>query len=338
MAKTFWISEPDTLTIYPARIARRLSIIYFIVFTALIAFLYASKTLGNVNTILIYEGLIIVMSLIVFFIGERKVIFDADQRQLSSKIFGITTGTIPFDQIAAITPYDTMGAISYRAFTKSDRHGKGIVLSCGYSKQSNPNLIAYEQEVLPRINELVFSNRPLHVKQVIYDFKFFKEENGIYKITHNKLAGLIFGVLLIALTIFILFHPGFMDDRASYKRIMVTYFPAIIGLVLVNAFFSSVSFDKNNRQIIDTTLAGLIKKVYSFEDFIQFQIVRKSTNFIYADTEVKALIDLPGQSKTKYLLLINFRRTKQIERFIDEANTILGLYELTPSQINMDED
>jgi hypothetical protein len=338
MAKTFWVSEPDTLTIYPARIARRLSIIYFIVFTALIAFLYTSKTLGNINTVLVYEGLIILLSLIVFFIGERKVVFDADNRQLSSKIFGITTSTTPFDQIAAITPYDTMGAISYRAFTKSDRHGKGIVLSCGYSKQSNPNLIAYEQEVLPRINELVFSNRPFHVKQVIYDFKFFKEENGIYKITHNKSASLIFGVLLIALTVFILFHPGFMDDRASYKRIMATYFPAIIGLVLVNGFFSSVSFDKNNRQITDTTLAGLIKKVYSFDDFIQFQIVRKSTNFIYTDTEVKALIDLPGQNKTKYLLLINFRRTKQIERFIDEANTILGLYELTPSQINMDEE
>jgi len=336
MAKTFWISEVDTLTIYPARIARRLSIIYFIVFTALIAFLYTSKTLGNTNTVLIYEGLIILLSIIVFFIGERKVIFDAENRQLSSKIFGITTSATPFDQIAAITPYDTMGAISYRAFTKSDRHGKGIVLSCGYSKQSNPNLIAYEQEVLPRINELVFSNRPLHVKQVIYDFKFFKEENGIYKITHNKLGALIFGILLIALTVFILFHPGFMDDRASYKRIMVTYFPAIIGLVLVNAFFSSVSFDKNNRRIINATLGGLIKKVYSFDDFIQFQIIRKSTNFIYTDTEVKALLDLAGQDKTKYLLLINFRRTKQIERFIDEANTILGLYEVTPSPINMD--
>lgn len=331
MAKTFWVSEPDTLTIYPARIARRLSIIYFIVFTALLVFLYTSKTLiSTTHTFLIYEGFILLISLIVFLMGERKVIFDADNRQLTGEILGITTSTTPFDQIAAITPYDTMGAISYRAFTKSDRHGKGILLSCGYSKQSNPNLITYEQEVLPRINELVFSNRPLHVKQVIYDFEFFKEENGIYKITHNKLAGLISGILLIALTVFILFHPGFMDDRESYKRILVTYFPAVIGLILVNAFFSSVSFDKNNRQIIDTTLGGLIKKVYSFDDFIQFQIVRKSTNFIYTDTEVKAMIDLHGQGKTRHLLLINFRRTKKIERFIDEANTILGIYEINP--------
>jgi len=334
MAKTFWISEPDTLTIYPARIARRLSIIYFIVFTALIVVLYTSKTLSNTNLVLTYEGLIILMSLLVYIMGERKVIFDAESRQLSTKLFGITTSTTPFDQIAAITPYDTMGAISYRAFSKSNRHGKGIILSCGYSKQNNPNLTAYEQEVLPRINELVFSNRPLHTKQVIYDFKFFNEENGIYKITHNKLSGLIFGVLLIALTVFILFHPDFMDDRASYKRILVTYFPAIIGLVLVNGFFSSVSFDKNNRQIIDTTLGGLIKKTYPFEDFIQFQIIRKSTNFIYTDTEVKALIDLPGQNKTKPLLVINFRRTRHIERFIDEANTILGLYEPAPVEIS----
>ncbi|KIO77774.1 hypothetical protein TH53_07570 [Pedobacter lusitanus] len=327
MAKTFWISESDILTIYPARIARRLSIIYFIGFTMLNIFLYASKTLGSINSALIFEGVIVLLSLLVFFIGERNVIFDAESRQLSAKIFGITTSTIPFDQIAAITPYDTMGAISYRVFSKSDRHGKGIPISCGYAKQNNPNLIAYEQEVLPRINELVFSNRPLYVKQVIYDFEFFKEENGVYKITHNKLAGMIFGFLLIALTIFILFHPGFMVNEPGYKRILVTYFPLIIGLVLVNAFFSSVSFDKNNRQIIDTTLGGLIKKVYSFDDFIQFQIVRKSTNFIYTDTEVKALIAIANKGKTKQLMLINFRRTKKIERFIDEANTILGLQE-----------
>lgn len=333
MAKTHWIDEADTLTIYPARMARRISIIYLIAFTTLNIALYLTKTLTSVSTLFIFEGLILLLAIFLYGSGERKAVFDGNSRQLYTKFFGITTHTIPFDQIATITPYDTMGAISYKVFSKENRHGKGILISCGYSKLTNKNLIAYEEEVLPRINELVFSNRPLHVKSPVFDFQFFKEENGIYKILFNKTGGLILGILLIALTFFILAHPDFMNDRESYKRWMVTYLPVVLGVIFVNAFFTSVSFDKPNRQIIYSTLGGAIRKIYSFDDFIQFLIVRKSTNFIYTGTEVKAVLDLPAQGKTRQLILINFRNTKNIERFIDEANTILGIYEESPSTL-----
>ncbi|QNK64286.1 hypothetical protein H7F33_07315 [Pedobacter sp. PAMC26386] len=325
MTKTVWVNDFDTLTIYPARIARRMSIIYFIAFTALIILLYLTKTISSSSTLLIFEGLILLFSSIIFASGERKVVFDGDSRQLYTRLFGLTTATLPFDQIAAITPYDTMGSISYRAFSKENRHGKGILISAGYTKRNNTNLIAYEQEVLPRINELVFSNRPLQTKATIYDFEFFKEENGIYTIKDNKVGGLIFGILLIALTVWIWKNPGFMNDVVNYKQIMVTYLPMVIGAVLVNAFFSKISFDKNHRQIIYSTLGGIIKKVYSFDDFIRFLIVRKTTNFIYTGTEVKAQIEIPDKGKTRNMLLIHFRNTKKIERFIDEANSIMGI-------------
>jgi hypothetical protein len=269
--------------------------------------------------------MILVICLILFGIGERKVIFDSSSQQMYVKMFGVTTSSTPFDQIAAVTPYQTMGAISYRVFTKKNRHGRGIPISGGYSRQTNKNLIQYQQEALPRIDELVFSNRPPEVKQAIYEFQFFKEEGGVYTITKNKTGGLVFGVLLCALTIYALFHPEFMSDEVSYKRILVTYFPLLIGLALICACFTSISFDKNRRQIIVSYLGGITRKEYSFDDFVRFQIVRKSTNFVYSGTEVKALLNIPDKGKTRELFLRNFTGTKKIERFIDEASTILGI-------------
>ena len=321
MAKTYWINEPYTLTVYPVRVLRLLGIIYFLGFTALGIFLYISKVMNSLFVFSIFEGFIVFLCLILYAIGERKVIFDGSSRQMYTKMLGLTINTIPFDQIAAVTPYHMMGAISYRVFTKQNRHGKGIPVSGGYSKRTNKNLIAYEQEVLPRIDELVFSNRPVEVKQAISEFQFFKEEAGIYTIKNNKIGGLIFGILLSAITVFILFHPEFMIDEVTYKRILATYFPLLLGLILIGVYFSSVSFDKNRREIISSALGGIMRKTYSFDDFIRFQIVRKTTNAIYSGTEVKA------QLKTREILLMTFRNTKKIERFIDEANTILGHYQ-----------
>lgn len=330
MAKTYWINDSDTLTIYPARIVRTLSIVYLLVFSVMNIVLYANHILNSISGVLIFEMLIVVICLIIFGLGARQVIFDRDSRMMYIKVFNLTMRSIPFDQIAAITPYDVMGGTSYRVFTKENRHGKGIMISAGYAKRNHQNLMAYEQEVLPKINELVFSNRPIKPKTAIYDFKYFKENGNVYTLSYGKIMNLIAGLLLAALTAYILFHPGFLENEAGYKKLLVTYFPLLLGLILINSFFSVVIFDKGNRQITDSTLGGLIKRVYSFDDFYRFVIVRKSVNFIYSGTEVKAQLRIPNTgNKFRQLLLIHFRSTKKIQHFIDEADTILGRFDGT---------
>ncbi|PIG95653.1 hypothetical protein CS542_10475 [Pedobacter sp. IW39] len=73
MAKTYWINEADTLTIYPARMARRISIIYLIAFTVLNITLFLTDTLTNVSTLLIFEGLIVLLALVLYGAASEKL-------------------------------------------------------------------------------------------------------------------------------------------------------------------------------------------------------------------------------------------------------------------------
>lgn len=325
MAKTKWIIEPSKLTIYPKRGLRLMGLIFLVLVVGISIYLYTQQKSLAMQFGIGFLVFMILFPIIILLLGENNIVFDGSSRTMFNKIAGITIGSIPFDQIAAVEPYQILGSgFNYRVFKKSNRHGKGVIISAGYSKASILNLQAFEQEVLPKIDELVFANAPVIPKQTIYSFEFFKEEGGTYTVRDNKVAALIFGVILIGITVAILLNPTFMANEDEFKRFLTTYFPLLIGIILVSSFFSSVTFDKNQQQIIHSTFAGRFKKVYSFDDLVRFQVVRKSTNFIYTGTEVKAQIESKAKNKSLELILRNFRSTKKIQRFLDEANTILG--------------
>jgi hypothetical protein len=132
------------------------------------------------------------------------------------------------------------------------------------------------------------------------------------------------GLIFIGATVAILFSPDFLANEGSIQKTLLTYFPAAIGLALLFAATSNIRFDKSQRKIIRSTFAGRFKKEYPFDDLIRFQVIRKTTNLIYSGTEVRAEIFLPAKNKTTILNLKSFIGTKKIERFLDEANTILG--------------
>jgi len=325
MAKTKWIIEPNTLTIYPKRNLRIVGLVFFILFLGLIYFLSIQMGSYSLVTKLSYSGILLMIPLLMVFMAESKLIFNGTDRKLYKKIGFLPIGSIPFDNIAAVTPYEVFGgSYSYSLFKKSNRHGKGLAVSSGYSKVTDPNLIQFQNEVLPKIDELVFANAPVIPKQTIYDFEFFKEEGGVYQLKQQKIGGVIVGLIMIGITVAILLNPNFMADENGFKRILVTYFPLIIGLVFFYMIFSSVKFDKNQQKLIHSTFGGRKVKEYAFEDIIRFQIVRKTTNLIYSGTEVNAEIYLPSKDKMHVMSLKSFMGTKKIDRFLDELNTILG--------------
>jgi len=325
MAKTKWIIEPSILTIYPKRNLRIVGLIFFVLIAGFILFLSRSLQGYSASFTLGYYGFLLLIPLLLIFIAETKVVFDGNSRRLYKKIGFLPTGSIAFDDIASVQAYEILGSgYNYRLFKKSNRHGKGLIVSSGYNKATSPNLIQFQQEVLPKIDELVFANAPVIPKQAIYDFQFFKEEGGVYLLRDNKLGSLILGLILIGITVAMLLNPGFMADENAFKRTFLSYLPAAIGLALLFAATANIRFDKVQRKIIRSTFAGRVVKEYAFDDLIRFQIIRKTTNLIYSGTEVRAEIEVPAKKKVITLVLKNFIGTKKIDRFIDEANTILG--------------
>ncbi|WP_443944892.1 hypothetical protein ACJVDH_18540 [Pedobacter sp. AW1-32] len=325
MPRTSWNVEPGKITIYPKRALRITALIFFVLFAAISVVIYTGSLAAGSSTAFLFYGLTVLVPFILYCIGESSITFNASTRTVSRNIFFLPLGSLPFDEIATIERYQVIGSgFNYMLFKRSNRHGKGWIVSGGYSKDTNKNLLEFENEVLPKIDELVFANAPLKQKQIIYDFEFFTSVGDVYAVKGNKIGSLILGIILVGVTIAILTSSTFMEYDPAFKRILVTYFPLVLGLIFINAYFSSIVFDKNRREIIHSTLAGRIKRTYSFDDLIHFQVLRKSTNFVYTGTEVNAQIDLRKKNRIHPLPLRSFRSTKKIERFLDEANTILG--------------
>lgn len=96
---------------------------------------------------------------------------------------------------------------------------------------------------------------------------------------------------------------------------------AIPILLIIYGLFTTISLDKNSRKIVRASFGSLFRKEYSFDDFVRFLIVRKTTNLVYAGTDVRMQLNVRNQSRE--LNLRSFQKTNKIERFLEETRSIL---------------
>lgn len=329
MRKTTWLISADKIQLYPFRVYRPISIAVGLVFIAIWSYmLKSSPVLAQEGGIVGGYTIIILFSVLLFAVGNTFILFDANRKRVYCKLAGfITIQSLAFDDIAVIQPV-TGTSIVYRIFTKNDRHGKGHTISSYYSGWKDKDLAPFQQEVLPAIDKMVFGSPDLRQEPTyvpITDFRFFTEKDGAYVMKMRKIPMFIFMLLFLAWWLYALLTPGYADNQTTAKKMLAIWFP--FGMVILFAFavFNVFIFDVQKRTITQSLLGGLIRRTYRMDDFIRFRIVRKTTNMVYSGTEIRMEMAIPNSTKIRFISLRQFNSTKQIERFLQETEELLGV-------------
>ncbi|WP_158827418.1 hypothetical protein [Mucilaginibacter lacusdianchii] len=325
LSKTRWKIESDRVTIYPYGV--------FYVFTAVIAVLFT----GLLWLYISYQNTTIVQSLpfvlflllmVVLFWGFASTYIEFDNRKgtMRKMLMGfIPTTTIPFGKLQGINAVSNMaGSYNYRLFQKNARYGKGIIVSSGYTKNDDPNAIAFVNEAVPMIHGyLDLHDSPTdYIEQSITSFKYFKQEGNIYTIKNNKAGALVFALFFFGLGIWLFTVPVESLITTLLMIALVFFF----GLVFVNAAFTQLIFNPQARTVERKGLFKFLNKAYSLDHFAGLQTVRHSMNFIYVRTSVNLYFEVPGKNGKQDILTIGSRyRSKSVERFIQEFSQIMGL-------------
>jgi len=326
MIKTKWKIEADEITLYPNLMASVFGLIFLAIF---IAFgIYAKNTFLS-STISMTSYMIIVSLLTAMFLllARNKVVFDRVNKQMYLKLFGVLTiKTVDFSNIAAIQAVHQNGAgFNFQVFQRDNRHGKGIGISAGYSKETNKNAIALTNEVFPLIDSFLAEvpfNDVVPSVEPISDYLYFKVDQGIYTLKSDGSLVLVLGGFgIIAWGIFAYFG---ITPSLSNDPIFLVYLPVLFGLFLLFASTKKISFDTYSKVIRTSFIGGLKSKEYAFSSFRGFDIVRKTTNFVYSGTDVNIKLEDSKNNKIYGVLLQSFRSPKKIEQFIRETESIIG--------------
>jgi hypothetical protein len=331
-AQTRWDIETQRVTLYPYRIFNALSIAFAIVLAGFVIFAYV---MVNQDPILSFStGIPIFITFgvivgLIWAIGRTKVVFDNDDKVMRKKLFGVLSiRSERFDDLAHVgIVRNTMGGFNYRAFPKSNKYGKGIVVSASYGKDDDPNAIALNSEAFPVIAQFLSAgyNPVESANEVIMDFKFYDNHPPYYAIKRNIAGSLILGLGLLALGINEITNHSITHDSDTFHTDLVIGLFLIFGLFLIYSAFTKVIFDTNAKTVSRTNPLGMGNQTYNFADFVNFQITRRTTNMIYSGTDVKMYFQIPGSNKQKILPLKSFRSTKKIERFLQESRYIMGI-------------
>lgn len=323
MIKTQWTIETDQITLFPNRRYIFAGIIVLIL--VIVLGIYAkAELLNNTRTLINYLLIFGLAALAPFGLALNKIAFDMIDKTMLVKLFGfITIKRIDFKEIAAISPVtlDT-GSYSYQVFKKSDRHGKGIRISSHYSKTNDKNAEALVNEVFPILERHLSDQAVPEVVTPVTSFDHYVVEDGVYMVKGIKGAKIFMGLLgggFVVLGLYLIVTIG------NSGNVIGTYATFVLGLFLLLGITKTVSLNVNNRTVVKSLFLGLKKTEYSFDDFQEFHVLRKTTNFVYSGTEVGLVMKERNSDKFFVVGLVSFRNTKKIERFMAETAKILGV-------------
>lgn len=322
MIKTKWTVEADQVTIFPDLQSRVIGAIFLVLVIAG-AGVYTSIESYMAGTLLFCLILFGFAGLLCMALSLNKVVFDMADRKMRVKTFGVLTSkTVPFSDIAIISSVTQMGGgYTFNIFKKSNRHGKGIRISSAYRKDDDVNAEAMAKEVFPVLEREVFKDLVVEEVARVTSFKNYTVEDGVYTVKVTKVVSFLAGVAFIAMGVFFILAN---DGPEGFGGIVVKYFSLGMGLMFLVGITRSVSLNTKNRTIVRSLYLGLSKKEYSFDDFVDFSIVRKSTNFVYTGTEVCLVLKEGSSDKYSSVIMKDFRNTGKIEGFLIETTQLLN--------------
>lgn len=327
LAQTRWKLEPNRVTIYPYGLSYILSAVLTVIF-AVIMFLYVRYQNTSISDSLpLFLVLLLIIVLFWGFAGT-SVEFDNHTGTMRKKLMGfIPVTTIPFAKLQGISPVSSLyGSYKYRLFRKDNKYGKGILVSCAYTKNDDPNAVAFVDEAATTIHSYldVHDSPTDYVTEPITVYKYFVEQGGKYILKKNKIGSTILGLALLVIGLHELTPGAWLGHDLSIGRICMLIFTIVGGPAIVLAGFTNITLDTKGRTLERKSPIGLGNRLYSFDDFNGVQTVRKSMNFIYSGTEVQLYFVKPGTEKQEVIVLQSFYKTSNVERFVQEVHNIIN--------------
>lgn len=326
ITKTRWKIESDRITIQPYRMFFILGGVFAVVFAGIII---AFRAMGEQNVISsVPVASFLLFALALFFMGGfTYILFDRTNNKMKKMLFGfIPVRIIPFDKIQGVNIVTQRpGGFNFCLFTKANKYGRGIVISSGYSKDTDKNAVAFSNEVIPLIHQFLDAADPLPEEkiEIITDYRYFIPDGGIYTLKASRITSLVIGVGLLAIGIHECTPAAWMTNLSMIGKIIMTTVPILFGIIFIAAAFTKITFNTGTRMIERKSPIRIGSYQYPFEHFVSFQTVRKTYNGIYSGTEVHMFFHKPGDNKENAIVLSTFRNTQKIERFLQEIKTIL---------------
>lgn len=325
LSQTRWRIEPNRVTIYPYGVFYTFAGIMAVLLSGLLV-LYVKYQNTTVSESL--PLLLVILLIVVLFwsFAATYIEFDNQNARMRKMFMGfLPTTTISFAKLQGINLVSNMGgSYNYRLFQKDSRYGKGIIVSSGYTKNDDPNAIAFVEDTVPVIHGyLDLHDTPGdYIAEPISSFRFFNQESSNYTVKNKKVGAIIFGLMFLVVGFYLLT----LQTDGILVKVVIVAATLFLAAIFFNAAYTKIIFNTSAQAIQRSGPINYFNKSYPFTSFAGIQTVRRSMNFIYIGTDINMYFDLPDKNGKQDLLTVStFRRSANIDRFIKEMHQIMGI-------------